>query len=167
MAGVLVFAGIAWADKEKIQLQLKPDAQAAARAILLKRADLGTAPGWTGGMDKPDYSSEMPCSNFHPMQSDLVLNGSASNSWSNPAGLQITSQAQVLATPAMVALDSATDGSRPARASVPAHGTRQAGCRRRPSSSSFKRIAFPRLSPHSAAFRATRRCEGTDGRPCG
>ena len=28
MVGVLVFAGIAWADKEKIQLQLKPDAPA-------------------------------------------------------------------------------------------------------------------------------------------
>jgi hypothetical protein len=72
---MLVFAGIAWADKEMVQLT--KEGQAAARATLIKRSDLGRLVECTGGMDKPDYSSEMPCSTFHPKQSDLVLNGSA------------------------------------------------------------------------------------------
>jgi hypothetical protein len=151
VAGVLAFAGIAWADKEKIQL--KPDAQAAARATLIKRADLGSVAGWTGGMEKPDYSSEMPCSNFHPKQSDLVLNGSASSNWDNPAGLQISSEAQVLATPAMVALDWQRTVLDPRV--VPCLRTGLA--KELPAGAklvSFRRIAFPRISTHTAAFRA-------------
>ena len=52
-AGVLVFAGIAWADKEKIQLQSRRPGSRSRDAR--KRADLGRLAGWTGGMDKPDY----------------------------------------------------------------------------------------------------------------
>ena len=151
VSGALAFAAIAWADKEKIQLT--PAAQAAARATLIKRADLGTVAGWTGGMEKPDYSSDMSCSNFQPKQSDLVLNGSASNRWDNPAGLQITSEAQVLATPAMVAVDWQRTVLDPRV--LPCLRTTIA--KELPTSwklVSFRRVAFPRLSTHTALFRA-------------
>ena len=151
VGAVLAFAGIAWADQEKIQLT--PAGQAAARATLIKRADLGTVPGWTGGMTKPDYSSEMPCSNFEPKQSDLVLNGSAANNWSNPAGFQISTEAQVLRTPAMVALDWQRTVTDPRV--LPCLRTGLA--KQMPANArlvSFGRIAFPRLSTHTSAFRA-------------
>ena len=71
---MLVFAGIAWADKEMVQLT--KEGQAAARATLIKRSDLGRLVEWTGGMDKPDYLGDAVL-DLPSQQSDPVLNGSA------------------------------------------------------------------------------------------
>lgn len=98
----LLLAGVAAADKEKVQLT--PAGQAAARAAVLTRADLGAVSGWTGGAQKPDLTSTPPCASFRPKQSDLVLIGAAKTVWQH-TGLRFESVAQVLQTAAMVRLD--------------------------------------------------------------
>lgn len=99
---VLVLAGVASADRE--QVRLTHAGQAAARAAVLTRADLGPLPGWTGGARKPSPPGAPACAAYHPTQSDLVLNGSAETDWKR-SGLELESEAQVLATPKMVLLD--------------------------------------------------------------
>src|SRR2546423_6118202 len=75
--------------------------QAAARAAVLKRADLGSVPGWKGGTTKPDLSSSSDCSSYHPDQSGFVVTGAAQTVYTN-AGLQFMSEADVLRTTKMV-----------------------------------------------------------------
>ena len=107
------FAGIAWADKAQIQLQLEPDAQAAASRHSARIAQsVGTQPpagpaGWTSRTTRrrcrARTSTRSSPASFWMAPPRLAA--------SNPVGLQITSLPQVLATPAVVAIDSATDGS--------------------------------------------------------
>ena len=101
-AAALLLAGAAVADKE--QIHLTAAGQAAARAAVMHRADLGGASGWTGGLKKPDLSSGTGCANFKPKQSDLVLIGASETVFKHP-GVEFDSEAQVLQTPAMVRLD--------------------------------------------------------------
>jgi hypothetical protein len=101
-AAALALALAALADKE--QIHLTASGQAAARAAVLRKADLGTSGSWTGGAVKPNLSSSLPCSTFQPKQSDLILNGAARTHWTQP-GLSFDSEAQVLQTPHMVTLD--------------------------------------------------------------
>ena len=97
----LAWAGTAAADKEKVRLTTA--GQAAARAIVLRRTDLGAASGWSGGAKKPDLSQSMDCATYEPKQSDLVLVGAAQSVWKH-TGLELESEAQVLQTPGMVRL---------------------------------------------------------------
>jgi hypothetical protein len=100
VALTLVMAALA--DKEQVQLTAAD--QAFARAAVLTKADLGTVGSWTGGAVKPDLTSSPPCTSFHPKQSDLVLTGAAETRFKEP-GIEIDSEAQVLQTAQMVALD--------------------------------------------------------------
>lgn len=92
----------ALADKE--QIHLTAAGQAAARAVVVQRADLGTAAAWAGGVKKPDLSSSSNCPTYKPKQSDLVVIGAAETDWS-ASGIDIDTQSDVLKTPTMVALD--------------------------------------------------------------
>jgi hypothetical protein len=97
-------AGVAFAaGGEKEQIKLNPADQAAARRAVAHRADLGQSV-WTGGATKPDLSAAPTCANFHPKQADLVVTGAAAAAWSYH-GLRIETDAQVLRTQAMVAVD--------------------------------------------------------------
>jgi hypothetical protein len=98
----LAAASVAAADNE--QIKLTPTGQAAARKAVLARADLGNATGWTGGATKPILNSSIQCSSYDPKQSDLVVIGAAHAVWKN-TGIELDSQADVLQTPQMVALD--------------------------------------------------------------
>lgn len=102
IAAALTFAGAALADTW--QIHRTAAGNAAARAAVVTRADLGAAAGWTGGTSKPDLSSTPPCGSFHPKQSDLVVIGAAAATWHHQ-GLQLDSQANVLQTAAMVRND--------------------------------------------------------------
>ncbi len=102
LGAALLLAGAAIADKE--QIKLTAAGQAAARAAVMQRADLGGSTGWTGGAKRPDLSSATGCANFQPKQSDLVLVGAAETVFKHP-GVEFDSEAQVLQTPAMVGLD--------------------------------------------------------------
>lgn len=98
----LALAGTALADQW--QVHRTAAGNAAARASVVQRADLGTATGWTGGFKAPDMSSTPPCHGFAPKQSDLVVVGAAASAWQH-SGLELQSQANILETFAMVQLD--------------------------------------------------------------
>ena len=131
------------------RVRLNPTDQAAARAAVLRREDLGA--GWAGGARKPDPPSPITCPGYQPKQSDLVLTGAAEAQFQH-TGLVLQSDAQVLKTRAMVARDwhrSVTD-------------PRAAACLRHtlvthlPSSErlvSFEQRALPRLARYAAAYR--------------
>ncbi len=54
--------------------------QAAARAAVLKKSDLGAATGWEGGATKPDLSDHA-CGGYEAKRSDLLLTGAAASTW--------------------------------------------------------------------------------------
>jgi hypothetical protein len=144
-------ASVALADRGKEQIKLNARDQAAARATVLRRSDLGSSGGWTGGRVKPDLSPPPTCPNYHPKQSDLVLTGVAASSFRNgPVAFQ--NEVQVMQTRRMVRLDWQRE--------VLAPGTiacqRRALARSLGSSAkvvSFKRIAFPRIATYTTEFR--------------
>ena len=146
----LVLAGVASAGDERIQLSAA--GQAAARAAVIKRADLGDASGWTGRAAKPDLSERLECPNYRPKQSDLVVIGAAESTWKNTA-LQFHSVAQVLQTAAMVRLDWQRSVLVPQ--AIPC--VRNALVKELGASArlvSFRRIAFPQVADTSRAYRA-------------
>jgi hypothetical protein len=87
------------------QVRLTAADNAAARHVVLRRADFGGVPGWSGGTKKPDLSSTGPrCANFHPKYSDLVLSGIAESEFQN-GGVYIDDEVQILKSAPMVKLD--------------------------------------------------------------
>jgi hypothetical protein len=147
-AAALAPSAVALADNE--QIQLTGAGNAAARAAVLGRADIGGT-GWTGGAKKPDLTSTLPCS-YQPKQSDLVLIGAAETTWTN-TGIVIDSSAQVLRTPAMVMLDWQRSVLAPqVMPCVRAELSQQIGSAG--DVVSFSRIAFPAIATYTRAFRA-------------
>jgi hypothetical protein len=102
LAVALVPVATASSPPNKEQVRFTKADQAAARAAVVRKADLGS--GWGGGATKPDTSSKMSCPGYEPKQSDLVLTGAAQTVWGR-SGVQLQSIAQVLKSPAMVARD--------------------------------------------------------------
>jgi len=148
---VLAASAAAATDPGKEQVHLVAADQAAARAAVLLRTDLGA--GWTGGQKKPSLSSTPDCPGWHPKQSDLVLTGAAEADFTH-AGLEVDSNAQVLRTARMVRLD----WGRTAVAPQVMRCMRTELQKQTPSGAkvvSVKRIAFPRVSTYTAAYRLT------------
>jgi hypothetical protein len=146
VAVALVLSAAAWADNYKFRFNAAD--QAAARAAVLQRADLGTAVSWKGGATKPDLSAQPNCPNYHPVPSDLVVSGAAESDFST-TGLELDSEAELLQTASMVRLDwqrSLTPALLPCLRSQFA---RTVGAKL----VSLKRIAFPHVATHTAAFR--------------
>ncbi len=146
----LATAAVVAADDGKEQIRFNAADQAAARAVLIRRADLGSS-GWQGGRVKPDLSSNPNCPNYHPKLSDLVITGAAEGRFQR-TGFEFDSVGEVLKTRRMVALDW--------RRSVLAPGA--VSCLRRTMSKglgsnaevvSFAKLPFPRLSTYTALFR--------------
>jgi hypothetical protein len=146
-----VFAG-----DGKQQIKLNKRDQAAARAVALRRSDLGST-GWQGGPVKPDLSSTPNCPRFHPKVSDLVVTGAAETAF-HRSSLEFSSVAEVLKTRRMVRLD--WRRSVVPRAAVPclrrtlANGL-PAGAR----IVSFARVPFPHVGARSARFRGVIRID--------
>src|SRR5438105_15040184 len=101
MVALTIAAAVSAGGGEQIRFNAAD--QAAARAVVIRRADLGTS-GWVGGRVKPDLSAGPSCPNYHPKVSDLVLTGSARTNFRR-SGFEFDSQAGVLKTRRMVALD--------------------------------------------------------------
>src|SRR5262245_27462157 len=155
LLGALVFATVAAAavdDYGKQQIRLNATDNAAASSIVLRKSDLGGAPGWSGGAKKPDLSSAGPkCANFNPKYSDLVLTGVAETEFHN-SGVYIDSEAQVLQTPRMVKLD--WNRSVLAPGLLPCLQTYLAkSVGTSATVHAIKRLRFPRLAQYTAAFR--------------
>ena len=137
---------------EKEQVKFNAADQAAARAAVIRRADLGSASGWHGGMKKPDLSAGPTCPNYQPKQSDLVLTGAAEADFTN-TGVEFDSEAQVLQTAQMVMLDWKRSVQAPG--AVPC--LRQILAKSAGSTAklvSFGKIRFPRIARYAAAFLA-------------
>jgi hypothetical protein len=77
--------------------------QAAARTVVIHRADLGTTAQWKGGLIKPDRS-QLRCPHYHPKHSDLVVTGDAAAHWT-ASGVQFDSSATIFETDEMVRVD--------------------------------------------------------------
>lgn len=149
--GALVLCGTALADQWQVHRTAAGDRQ--AKAVVLTRADLGGAAGWTGGSIKPDLTSGLTCKSYDPKQSDLIVVGAAETKWDQAAGIEIDDQATVLKTARMVSLDWQRTVLDP----------RVAPCLRAMLSkeigaggklASFGRVAFPSVAPLSRAYRA-------------
>jgi hypothetical protein len=144
------FATAARADKPT--LALNPADEAKARTIVVQRADLGSALGWTGGAVKPSPPSSLDCAGYNPKQSDIVLTGRAKTRFKLP-GLEVESEVQLLRSEGMVALDWRRTVTAPAvlpclRAAL------AKGLFASQKLVSFARIPFEALGAHRFAFRA-------------
>ena len=146
----LASAPVVFAGDGKQQIKLNKRDQAAARAVVIRRTDLGSS-GWQGGAVKPDLSSTPNCPNFDPKVSDLVVTGAAQTTFQR-SGLQFSSVAEVLKTRRMVRLD--WRRSVVPRAAVP--------CLRRTLANglppgarivSFAKVPAPHVGTRSARFR--------------
>jgi hypothetical protein len=142
----LALSAAAWADNYRFRFTAAD--QAAARAVLLQRADLGTTVMWKGGTKKPDLSAQPTCPTYHPKESDLVVTGAAASDFST-TGLEFDSEVEVLQTAAMVRLDwqrSDTPALLPCLRSQFASSTQVKLV-------SLKRIGFPHLATYTTALR--------------
>ena len=78
LACLVATTAVALADNGNRQkIRFNAADQAAARAAVLRRSDLGSGADWKGGARKPDLTQTDPCPNYNPKQSDLVLTGIA------------------------------------------------------------------------------------------
>src|SRR4051794_3747131 len=101
-AAALVFVVTAMAA-ENYRFRFNATDQAAARASVLRRADLGDTVLWQGGLTKPDLSAPPACMRGLKL-SDLVVTGAAESSYTG-SGIWFDSQVEILRTPRMVSLD--------------------------------------------------------------
>jgi hypothetical protein len=101
VCGALLLAGAALAEKWPVKVNAAD--QAAARAAVVKKSDLG-ASGWKGGATKPDFSPST-CTTYRPKVSDLLVTGAAASEWTFAGALTFHSETWVLKTAAMVKLD--------------------------------------------------------------
>jgi hypothetical protein len=154
IACLFATSAVALADNGNRQkIRFNAADQAAARAAVLRRSDLGSGADWRGGAKKPDLTKAEPCPNYNPKQSDLVLTGIAETQFTQGI-LAFDSEVQVLETPRMVQLDW--------RRSVLAPGVlpclRSTTTKALPAGAtvvSIKRLPFPHVAPYTAAFRLT------------
>jgi hypothetical protein len=139
---VLVQAALA-AEKQPIKFNAAD--QAAAKAVTLKKSDLGA--GWKGGATKPDLSSDDLCPS---KVSDLVLTGAAKSDFTGP-GVMITSQTDVLESSAMVAADWRRTVGNAAYMACSRREYIESDARFKVVS--FKKVAFPKLTRYAARYR--------------
>jgi hypothetical protein len=140
---VFVQAALA-ADKQPIKFNAAD--QAAAKSVTVKAADLSAV--WKGGAKKPDLTPDDDCSY---KRSDLVLTGAAKSEF-KMQGASITSESNVLQSPAMVAAEwrrSFGNSSYMACARKVVMDTDDANVK----FVSFKKIVFPKLAQYSTRYR--------------
>jgi hypothetical protein len=118
--------------------------QAAARAVVIRRADL-SAGVWAGGSKKPKLAPVI-CANYKPKSSDLVLTGAAESDWTG-SGRIVGSDADILQTARMVRLDWQRSVTPAGVACTVTH----AGA----TNVTVARVAFPRMAPYTSDFRAS------------
>ena len=140
-------------------IRLNAADQAAARAAVVKRTDLGVANVWRGGATKPDLSANPTCPNYHPDLSRFVVTGAAASDWRSGLN-EIQSQTEVLETAPMVQkewqLEIEAPGAIPCLRSVVKKEFSTGGAR----FLSFERVSFPRIATHATAFLLSARASG-------
>jgi hypothetical protein len=120
--------------------------QAAAKSLTLKASDLGS--GWKGGATKPELNPDNPCA---MKRSDLVLTGAAKSEFKTQ-GAAITSESNVLRSPAMVT----ADWQRSVESATFMACTRAAYMKSDEANVkvvSFTKLPFPKLTRYAARYR--------------
>jgi hypothetical protein len=134
---------------EKPQIKYNPADLGAARAVVLRRADLPGS-GWKGGRVKPDLTATT-CPSYHPKQADLVVTGAGESDYQRGA-VVFENIVQVLKTSHMVALDwqrtVADPRNVPCERYALAHALGKGA-----KVESFGRISFPHLAKYSREYR--------------
>jgi hypothetical protein len=148
-------SGVAKATRpNKPAIRFNARDQRAARAALVRRADLG--PRWKGGgklRDRLNVAADAECSNYRPRVWDLVITGAASKVFTHPSGLHISSQSKVLQTPRMVRLDWKRSMEHTNTVSCLRRIIARVYARLGITFVSLNRRPFPRLAPYSTRFR--------------
>jgi hypothetical protein len=150
-------AAAVWAGGGMEPVKLNAADQAAAGAVVIRRADLGSS-GWQGGRVTPDLSAGPTCPNYHPKVSDLVITGAARADFRR-SGFEFASQGQVLKTRRMVALDWRRSVLAPGVVSC-LRQTLAEGLGATAKVISFAKLPFPQLSTYSALFRGVISVQG-------
>jgi hypothetical protein len=145
---LVLSAGAAAAGPGKQRIELNAADQAAARRVVLRSSDLGA--GWTGGRIKPDLSGGVSCPSYHPKVSDLVVTGAAASEFRG-TGIALVNEVEIFRTAAMVDKDWRRSIVPAAVPCLRAKLTQGLGGRAKVLS--FRRIGFPQVTAHTAAFR--------------
>jgi len=150
MATALVSTAAATAGRNSYAVRMTAEGQAAARAALLTKADLGA--GWEGGPTKPHLGSGLSCRHFHPKLSDLVIIGAASVQYHQP-GLQMRSDSQVFRTEKMVRADWRRTAQGPRFVSCLRAAARRSATSGKSRFVSFRKLRVPVIGTQTVAFR--------------
>jgi hypothetical protein len=146
----LVLAASAAADHPTLRLTAADNA--AAKAAVVQRADLGTTATWSGGATTPQFSG-LQCANYQAKQSDLVVTGAAATTWKSGGLLEFDTQTNVLETAHMVALDwQRTVVAPQVVPCLKAELAKQLGSSGRVVS--FGLVSFPKIATYARAYRA-------------
>ena len=151
-------AGIAAASRGDPKQEIRPADQARAKAMLIRRGDLGK--GFTRAKSSPGNSSHCKALD----ESDLVLTGTAESPlFQSDAGRAVYSDGQVYKTEAQNAASwrrgTSAAGSKCIEVVI-RHDAKLSHLRL----VSFRWVAFPRVAPHVAAYRAVvRSANGAPG----
>jgi hypothetical protein len=125
--------------------------QAAARAVVVERADLRPQGGWKGGATKPEYVL-LNCSYYHPDLSRFVITGEAASRWSRmSSALGVLTETSVSQTAQMVRRESQIQLRPEAIRCVRSTYARQAAAAGAVFVS-LKRVSFPHIGTRLTAF---------------
>ena len=153
-AGVAALALAAAVAADHPTLRFTAADNAAAKAAVLQRADLGTTATWSGGSTTPQFSG-LQCPGYTAEQSDLVVTGAAATTWKSggPIVVEFDTQTSVLRTAHMVALDwQRTVAAPQVVPCLEAELAKQLGSSGR--LVSFGVIPFPHIATYARAYRA-------------
>jgi hypothetical protein len=96
----------AYADTRTPRIKLNAADQAAARGAVIRRSDLDSPRGLSGGRTPPELEAWPTCSNYHPKVSDLLVTGAARSFFSSESPtVAYGSQVVLLQTAAMARRD--------------------------------------------------------------
>src|SRR6476469_6102827 len=160
-AGALACTATATAGDDAFRLHMTKADQVAARAVLLRQADVGDPALWESSPETPDVSPALRCPDFRPKVSDLVVTGAAAVRYRQP-GLVMHSFSEVFRTARM--LDLAWQ-----RSGVSPHylGCFQSFARRALTPAerflSFRQLSVPPIGSHTEGFRTLVEVNTADG----
>jgi hypothetical protein len=125
--------------------------QAAARAVVVERADLRPQGGWKGGATKPEYLL-LNCPYYHPDLSRFVITGEAATRWSRASsGLGVLTETSVGQTAQMLRrewqIQFRPEAIRCVRSTYASQAAAAGAV-----FVSLKRVSFPHIATYSTAF---------------
>lgn len=159
---VLALPALALAGHQEPKRQISAADERKAASIVLRKADF--AAGWKKLPNSPPDNSHLDCPAYQPNESDLVLTGDAEADFERPEGFPSVYSFSDIYKTAAHARASWARGVKPALAgcmaklvadTIAAEGSK-------PTVVSAGRMAFPKVAPLTAAFRAVIRVSYTE-----